>query len=274
MKMPMSSDTKLTKDEKSESVDNIKYRGMIDDPKTSHLEEVKRIFRYIKGTTHLGLWYPKGPVVYVESDHAGYYVDRKSTSSICTFMGCFLTSWFIKKQTALAISTTEAEYVSAEKAGQSVFTTEWSLEALATYQEPSGPYHTKLPTPDVSHQYLQFERIEPSRVIKGSIKEVVTETMTKPTLGEYRKEVRADYGSNTTTPGFNKNAKFKLGGEFLKILRDNAFNGTNGNDVVGHTKKVLAILELIKLRLHVFPLSLTGGARKWWMDEEDGKITT
>ncbi|GKA96757.1 hypothetical protein Tco_0818852 [Tanacetum coccineum] len=165
--MPMSSDTKLTKDEKSESVDNIKYRGMIDDPKTSHLEEVKRIFRYIKGTTHLGLWYPKGPVVYVESDHAGYYVDRKSTSSICTFMGCFLTSWFIKKQTALAISTTEAEYVSAEKAGQSVFTTEWSLEALATYQEPSGPYHTKLPTPDVSHQYLQFERIEPSRVIKG-----------------------------------------------------------------------------------------------------------
>ncbi|GJR90190.1 hypothetical protein Tco_0214201 [Tanacetum coccineum] len=87
-----------------------------DDPKTSHLEEVKRIFRYIKGTTHLGLWYPKGPVVYVESDHAGYYVDRKSTSSICTFMGCFLTSWFIKKQTALAISTTEAEYVSAEKA--------------------------------------------------------------------------------------------------------------------------------------------------------------
>ncbi|GKD46628.1 hypothetical protein Tco_1271273 [Tanacetum coccineum] len=142
MKMPMLSDTKLTKDEKGESVDNIKYRGMIgnliyltasrpdimfsvclgahfqDDPKTSHLEAVKRIFRYIKGTTHLGLLYPKGPVVYAESNHAGYYVDRKSTSSICTFMGCFLTSWFIKKQTALAISTTEAEYVSAEKAGQ------------------------------------------------------------------------------------------------------------------------------------------------------------
>ncbi|GJS28252.1 hypothetical protein Tco_0488872 [Tanacetum coccineum] len=60
--------------------------------------------------------------------------------------------------------------------------------------------------------------------IRCSIKEVVTETMTEPTFGEYREEVRADYGSNTTTPGFNKNVKFELGGDFLKILRDNAFN--------------------------------------------------
>ncbi|GJV10573.1 hypothetical protein Tco_1352114 [Tanacetum coccineum] len=89
---------------------------------TSHLEAVKRIFRYIKGTTHLGLWYPKGTgietVVYADSDHAGDYVDQKSTSGICTFVGCCLTSWFSKKQTALAISTTEAEYVSAGKACQ------------------------------------------------------------------------------------------------------------------------------------------------------------
>ncbi|GJS35140.1 retrovirus-related pol polyprotein from transposon TNT 1-94 [Tanacetum coccineum] len=65
MKTPMSSDTKLTKDEECESVDSTKYRGMI-------------------GTMHLGLWYPKGigieTVVYADSDHAGDYVDRKSTS--------------------------------------------------------------------------------------------------------------------------------------------------------------------------------------------------
>nr|GEU68595.1 retrovirus-related Pol polyprotein from transposon TNT 1-94 [Tanacetum cinerariifolium] len=85
--------------------------------KTSHLEVVKRIFRYIKGTTHLGLWHPKGTgietIVYADSDHAGDYVDQKSTSGICTFVGCCLTSWFSKKQTALAISTTEVEYISA-----------------------------------------------------------------------------------------------------------------------------------------------------------------
>nr|GEU95342.1 Gag-Pol polyprotein [Tanacetum cinerariifolium] len=49
-----------------------------EDPKTSHLEAVKCIFQYIKGTTHLELWYPKGTgietVVYADSDHAGDYV--------------------------------------------------------------------------------------------------------------------------------------------------------------------------------------------------------
>ncbi|GJT07452.1 retrovirus-related pol polyprotein from transposon TNT 1-94 [Tanacetum coccineum] len=103
-------------------------------PKTSHLEAVKRIFRYIKGTTHLGLWYPKGTgietVVYADSDHAGDYVDRKSTSGICTFVGCCLTSWFSKKQTALAISTTEAEYISAGKACQQAL---WMKQALIDY---------------------------------------------------------------------------------------------------------------------------------------------
>ncbi|GKF22732.1 hypothetical protein Tco_0075054, partial [Tanacetum coccineum] len=103
-------------------------------PKTSHLEAVKRIFRYIKGITHLGLWYLKGTdietVVYADSDHAGDYVDQKITSGICTFVGCCLTSWFSKKQTALAISTTEAKYVSAGKACQQAL---WMKQALIDY---------------------------------------------------------------------------------------------------------------------------------------------
>nr|GEY88919.1 hypothetical protein [Tanacetum cinerariifolium] len=103
-------------------------------PKTSHLKAIKHIFRYIKVIMHLGLWYPKGTnietVVYADSDHAGDYVDRKSTSGICTFVGCFLISWFSKKQTALAISTTEAVYVSAEKECQQVL---WMKQALIDY---------------------------------------------------------------------------------------------------------------------------------------------
>nr|GEW93705.1 copia protein [Tanacetum cinerariifolium] len=63
-------------------------------------------------------------------DHAGDYVDRKSTSGVCTFMGCFLTSWFLKKQTSLAISTTEAEYVSAGKACQQAI---WMKQAFIDY---------------------------------------------------------------------------------------------------------------------------------------------
>nr|GEW50705.1 retrovirus-related Pol polyprotein from transposon TNT 1-94 [Tanacetum cinerariifolium] len=105
-----------------------------EDPKISHLEAVKRIFRYVKGTMYLGLWYPKGSdietIVYADSDHAGDYVDRKRTSGICTFMGCCLTSWFLKKQIALAISTRKAEYVSARKACQQEL---WMKQALVDY---------------------------------------------------------------------------------------------------------------------------------------------
>nr|GEV55858.1 copia protein [Tanacetum cinerariifolium] len=144
MKTPISTETKLTKDVEGESADNTKYRGMIgsllyltasrsdimfsvflcvrfqEDLKISHLEAVKPIFQYVKGTMHLGLWYPKGSKVetkvYADSDHARDYVDRKSTIGICMFMRCCLTSWFSKKQTALVISTIEAKYVSARKA--------------------------------------------------------------------------------------------------------------------------------------------------------------
>ncbi|GJR43002.1 retrovirus-related pol polyprotein from transposon TNT 1-94 [Tanacetum coccineum] len=158
MKTPMSTEIKLTKDEEGESVDNTKYRGMKgsllyltesrpdimfsvclcarfqEDLKTSHLEEVKCIFRYVKGTMHVGLWYPKGSdietIVYADSDHAGDFMDHERTSGICTFMGCCLTSWFSKKQSSLAISTTEAEYVSAGKACQQAL---WMKQALVDY---------------------------------------------------------------------------------------------------------------------------------------------
>ncbi|GKA17123.1 hypothetical protein Tco_0696960 [Tanacetum coccineum] len=96
----MSSETKLTKDEDGESVDNTKYLGMIGS------------LLYLTARTGVET------IVYADSDHAGDYVDRKSTSGVCTFMGCCLTSWFSKKQTSLAMSTIKAEYVSASKACQ------------------------------------------------------------------------------------------------------------------------------------------------------------
>nr|GEW15343.1 uncharacterized mitochondrial protein AtMg00810-like [Tanacetum cinerariifolium] len=53
-------------------------------PKASHLHAVKRIFRYLKGTPHLGLWYPKDSpfdlVACSDSDYAGASLDIKSTT--------------------------------------------------------------------------------------------------------------------------------------------------------------------------------------------------
>ncbi|GJV76376.1 hypothetical protein Tco_1507960 [Tanacetum coccineum] len=75
------------------------------------------IYRYLKGQPKLGLWYPKDSpfdlVAYTDSDYVGASLDRKSTTRGCQFLGCRLISWKCKKQTVVANSTTEAEYVAA-----------------------------------------------------------------------------------------------------------------------------------------------------------------
>nr|GEU81057.1 hypothetical protein [Tanacetum cinerariifolium] len=79
--------------------------------------DVKRIFRYLKGKPHLGLWYPKDSpfdlVAYSDNDYASASLDKKSTTGGCQFLGCRLISWQCKKQTVAATSFTEAEYVAA-----------------------------------------------------------------------------------------------------------------------------------------------------------------
>ncbi|GKF96835.1 hypothetical protein Tco_0292656 [Tanacetum coccineum] len=65
----------------------------------------------------LGFWYPKDSpfdlVACTNSDYAGASLDRKSTIGGCQFLGCRLISWYCKKQTVVANSTTEAEYIAA-----------------------------------------------------------------------------------------------------------------------------------------------------------------
>ncbi|GJW27313.1 putative ribonuclease H-like domain-containing protein [Tanacetum coccineum] len=84
-------------------------------PKVLHLHAVKRIFRYLKGQPKLGLWYPRDSsfdlVAYSDSDYAGASLDMKSTTGGYQFLGCRLISWQCKKQTVVATSSTEAEYV-------------------------------------------------------------------------------------------------------------------------------------------------------------------
>ncbi|GJZ97930.1 putative ribonuclease H-like domain-containing protein [Tanacetum coccineum] len=123
--IPMETQNPLLKDEDGEEVDVHLYRSMIGslmyltssrpdimfivyacaryqvNPKVSHLHAIKRIFRYLKGQSKLGLWYPKDSpfdlVAYTNSDYAGASLDRKSTTGGCQFLGCRLISWKYKK---------------------------------------------------------------------------------------------------------------------------------------------------------------------------------
>ncbi|GJU93020.1 putative ribonuclease H-like domain-containing protein [Tanacetum coccineum] len=106
---PMETKMALTKDEEADDVDVT--------PKTSHLNAVKRIFKYLKGKPNLSLWYPRESSfdlkAFSDSDYTGANLDRKCTTGGCQIFGSRLISWQCKKQTIVATSTTEAEYVAA-----------------------------------------------------------------------------------------------------------------------------------------------------------------
>ncbi|GJZ56912.1 retrovirus-related pol polyprotein from transposon TNT 1-94 [Tanacetum coccineum] len=83
-------------------------------PTKKHLKEVKRIFRYLKNTINMGLWYLKDTgfelTAFSDSNHAGCLDTRKSTSGGIQFLGGDkLVSWSSKKQDCTLMSTTEAD---------------------------------------------------------------------------------------------------------------------------------------------------------------------
>jgi hypothetical protein len=127
---PMSTTTALDADEDGEPVDQKEYRSMIGSllyltatrpdiqffvclcacfqasPRTSHRQAVKRIFRYLRYTPELGLWYSASSSIsllgFSDADFAGCRVDRKPTSGTCQFLGSSLVSWSSRKQSCVA----------------------------------------------------------------------------------------------------------------------------------------------------------------------------
>ncbi|GJZ95597.1 retrovirus-related pol polyprotein from transposon TNT 1-94 [Tanacetum coccineum] len=132
---PMVEKSKLNEDKEGKVVDPSHYRGMIGTllyltasrpdlqftifmcaryqarPTEKHLNVVKRIFRYLKGTSHRGLWYPKDSsfalTAFADADHAGCQDTRRSTSGSLQLLGDRLVSWSSKwqKSAAILIST-------------------------------------------------------------------------------------------------------------------------------------------------------------------------
>jgi hypothetical protein len=138
---PMSSIASLGPDEDGEAVDQREYRSMIGSllyltatwsdiqftvglcarfqasPHSLHQTTVQRVFRYLKHTPEFGIWYSASSsldlVGFSDADFVGCGIDRKSTSGTCQFLGPSLICWSSRKQSSVAQSITEAEYVAA-----------------------------------------------------------------------------------------------------------------------------------------------------------------
>ncbi|WVZ80416.1 hypothetical protein U9M48_027889, partial [Paspalum notatum var. saurae] len=164
---PMSTNTALDMDEDGEAVDQKEFRGMIGSllyltatrpdiqiampehhsaryqafHRTSHRQAVKRIFRYLKFTSELGLWYSSSSCSslsfrgFSDADHAGYRIDRKSTSGTCPLLGTSLVSWSSRKQASVALSTTKAEYVATANCCSQLL---WMKATLSDFGLRSG----------------------------------------------------------------------------------------------------------------------------------------
>ncbi|GKA73058.1 retrovirus-related pol polyprotein from transposon TNT 1-94 [Tanacetum coccineum] len=111
-------------------------------PTKKHLKEVKRIFRYLRGTINMGLWYLKDSgfelTTFSDVDHAGCIDTHKSTSGGIQFLGDKLVSWMSKKQDCTAMSSAEAEYVALSASCAQVM---WMRTQLKDY----GFNYNKIP---------------------------------------------------------------------------------------------------------------------------------
>ncbi|GJS12077.1 retrovirus-related pol polyprotein from transposon TNT 1-94 [Tanacetum coccineum] len=136
---PMVEKSKLDKDLQGKPVDATLYHGMIGSliyltfsrpdliyafclcaryqakPTEKHLNAVKQILRYLKGTINMGLGYSKDTgmslTAYADADHVACQDTRRSTSRSAQFLGDKLVSWSSKKQRSTAISSTKVVYI-------------------------------------------------------------------------------------------------------------------------------------------------------------------
>jgi hypothetical protein len=132
MNTPIEAKLKLLVDTSSELIDSLMYptntrldicfavntlSQFLVEPRCVHLVAAKHVMRYLKGTIDYGLSYDGDHDFtlsgYTDADWAGSVSDRKSTSGCCFSLGSAMISWQSRKQSSIALSTTEAEYIAA-----------------------------------------------------------------------------------------------------------------------------------------------------------------
>ncbi|KAK2363075.1 hypothetical protein QL285_088089 [Trifolium repens] len=202
---PAATHLKLSKDEHGVSVDQSLYRSMIGsllyltasrpdisfavgvcaryqaEPKMSHLNQVKRILKYVSGTSDYGILYSHGEdtrlLGYCDADWVGSADDRKSTSGGCFFLGSNLISWFSKKQNCVSLSTAEAEYIAA---GSSCSQLLWMKQMLGEYnvqQDVLTLYCDNLSAINISKNPIQHSRTKHIDIRHHFIRDLVEDNI-------------------------------------------------------------------------------------------------
>ena len=114
-------------------------------PRHLHLAAVRRIVRYLKGTSSRGLFFPANSpirlIAYSDADWAGCSDTRRSVTGWCMFLGTSLVSWKSKKQDRVSKSSTESEYRAMSSACSEIVWLRGLLGELGFPQKGSTPLH-------------------------------------------------------------------------------------------------------------------------------------
>jgi hypothetical protein len=162
---PMITGCKLSKEDESKQANKIQYRSKIgillyvttsrlyimqevelvarfqDAPKETHVQVVKMIFRYLKGTLDFGLWYPTSKkftlTTHIDAYWEGSLDDKNNTNGGALFLGNILVSWLNKKQSSIPLCTIEEKYIEATTCCTQVLRMKQTLKDIKVeYNQP------------------------------------------------------------------------------------------------------------------------------------------
>jgi hypothetical protein len=132
-------------------------------PHTTHYQLLKRILRYVKGTSGHGLQLYKSAnhdlIAYSDADWTGCPDTRRSTSGYYVFYGDNLLSWSSKRQPTVSISSAEAEYCEVANV---VTETCWFRQLFQELHHPTSKA-TVVFCDNVNAQYLSTNPIQHQR---------------------------------------------------------------------------------------------------------------
>ena len=190
---------------------NIACRFM-SNPGRIHWKLVKRIFRYLKGTSDFGLVYgslsDNELVCYCDADWGGDKADRKSTTGCIFLMNGGAISWYTTKQATVALSTTEAEYMAMTEALKEVLWFRTFLSGIglrckgpsiirddstgAISLTKTGKHHSRTKHIDIKYHFIR-DHIDDKSVdvvycqTQDQLADMLTKALPGPTFIRHRK---------------------------------------------------------------------------------------
>ncbi|CAL5395053.1 unnamed protein product [Camellia sinensis] len=207
----------------------------LSNPGKEHWEAVKWILRYLKGTTKMCLCFRNAkPVLegYTDSDMAGDLDGSKSTSGfLFTFAGGAV-SWQSKLQNYVALSTTEAEYITAAEAGKEMLWLQRFLQELGLKQEKfmvhcdsqsaidlskNSMYHSR--TKHINIQYHWIREVMERQIYRGKLTDGGEIAVKKPlVISEKGKELVMNEMKLLLGSAHHRNIEFASNGSLDYLL--------------------------------------------------------